>query len=146
MAQFEKLQAAKDSGDYRAIVDQIPYAVLLGIVMREDSSPETSLLFVLPFAEKNIGNVHLPALHGGVIGGFLETAAQLQLVWARESADVPRTVDFSVDYLRSAKSQTLFARCDITRQGKRVAHVRMSSWQDDSAKPVAVARAHFLLS
>ncbi|QNM98172.1 PaaI family thioesterase [Chitinimonas koreensis] len=143
MVELTYLHAAKESGDYAGIIDQIPYARLLGVVMKEvDGEP----LFELPFVDRNIGNTHLPALHGGVIGGFLENAALLHLVWARESAEVPRTIDFSLDFLRSGRAQTLFARCDITKQGKRVANVRMTAWQDDERKPIAVARAHFLLS
>ena len=143
MVQLERLHAAKESGNYDEVIEQIPYAKLLGVQMREEGGQP---LFILPFDQRNIGNVHLPALHGGAIGGFLENAALLHLVWARESADVPRTIDFSLDFLRSGKAQTLFARCDITKQGKRVANVRMTAWQDDESKPVAVARAHFLLS
>ncbi|GLR13814.1 PaaI family thioesterase [Chitinimonas viridis] len=143
MVQLEILHAAKESGNYDSIIDQIPYAKLLGVVMREENGQP---LFELPFSDHNIGNVHLPALHGGAIGGFMENAALLHLVWARESAEVPRTIDFSLDFLRSGKAQSLYARCDITKQGKRVANVRMTAWQEDESKPVAVARAHFLLS
>jgi len=143
MSLIESMQAAKESGDYTAIIEQIPYARLLGVEMRVDAD---GLLFVLPFAHKNIGNSNLPALHGGVIGGFLENAALLHLLWARESKEMPRTIDFALDFLRSGKPQTLFARCEITKQGKRVANVSMSAWQDDLAKPTATARAHFLLS
>ncbi|MBV8657874.1 MAG: PaaI family thioesterase [Burkholderiales bacterium] len=140
---LELVQTAKESGDYAVIIDQIPYAKLLGVQMREESGEP---LFELPFDDRNIGNVHLPALHGGVIGGFLENAALLHLVWARESSEVPRTIDFSLDFLRSGKAQATYARCEITKQGKRVANVRMVAWQEDEQKPIAVARAHFLLS
>lgn len=88
----------------------------------------------------------MPALHGGLIGGFLENAALLHLMWNRESLEAPKIVDFSLDYLRSGKAQTLYAQCEITKQGKRVAHVLIEAWQEDRKKPVAVARAHFLLS
>lgn len=143
MTHIETMLAAKESGDYAAVIDQIPYARLLGVEMRED---DAGLLFVLPFAHKNIGNSNLPALHGGVIGGFLENAALLHLLWARESKEMPRTIDFALDFLRSGKPQTLFARCEITKQGKRVANVSMAAWQEDASKPISVARAHFLLS
>ena len=144
MVHLGSLQAAKESGNYSDVIEQIPYAKLLGVVMREDA--EGQLIFELPFGDHNIGNVHLPALHGGAIGGFLENAALLHLVWARESNEVPRTIDFALDFLRSGKPQSLYARCDITKQGKRVANVRMTAWQEDERKPIAVARAHFLLS
>ncbi len=102
--------------------------------------------FFLPYAEHNIGNTLLPALHGGVIGGFLENAAVLHLMWAREAEGIPRVIDFSIDYLRSGKPQDLYCRCDIVRQGKRIANVLMTAWQEDAARPVAQARAHFLLA
>ncbi|WP_137938040.1 PaaI family thioesterase [Chitinivorax sp. B] len=139
---IDKLMAAKSSNDYSGIIELIPYAKLLGVKMDErDGNP----FFTLPFNQANIGNAMLPALHGGAIGGFLENAALLQLMWARESNEIPKTVDFSLDYLRPGKAQDLFAVCDITKQGKRVANVLMTAWQEDRDKPVAVARAHFLL-
>lgn len=134
---------AKSSGDFAAVIDEVPYAKLLGVEMREvDGQP----ICVLPFKPANIGNTELPALHGGVIGGFMETAALLHLIWARESTEMPRTVDFSLDYLRSGKAETLYAKCSITKQGRRVANVIMTAWQDKPEEPVAVARAHFLLT
>ncbi|WP_245575302.1 PaaI family thioesterase [Chitinibacter tainanensis] len=124
-------------------LEQIPYAKLLGVqVSLQAGQPQ----FYLPYAEHNIGNILLPALHGGVIGGFLENAAVLHLMWARESAGIPRIVDFSIDFLRSGKPLDLYGQCEIVRQGKRVANVLMTAWQDDRSKPVAMARAHFLLN
>lgn len=137
------IQSAKESGDYSQALEQMPYAQLLGVEITEDANGP---VFVLPFQPHNIGNPALPALHGGVIGGFLETSALLHLLWIRESSEIPRTVDFSLDYLRSGKAEPLYAQCSITKQGKRVANVFMTAWQEDKAKPVAVARAHFLLT
>ncbi|MEK9720706.1 MAG: hotdog domain-containing protein, partial [Quisquiliibacterium sp.] len=55
----------------------IPYAQYLGIrVVPSEDRP----LFRLPYQEKLIGNPRLPALHGGVIAGFSETAAILHLL------------------------------------------------------------------
>lgn len=133
---------ARETGRFEAVVNLIPYAKLLGVQMKQEDG---TLLFVLPFSEHNVGNPVLPALHGGVIGGFLENSAILHLMWANESSEVPKIVDFSLDYLRSGRSQTLYAHCEITKQGKRVANVLMTAWQDDQSKPIAVARAHFLL-
>lgn len=143
MQLIETLLASKANADYAAVIEQIPYAKLLGVEMREENG---ELLFVLPFNDANVGNTQLPALHGGVIGGFMENSALLHLMWARESLEVPKTVDFSLDYLRSGRAQTLYAQCEITKQGKRVANVMMTAWQDDKSKPIAVARAHFLLT
>ncbi|MGL4603912.1 MAG: PaaI family thioesterase [Iodobacter sp.] len=124
-------------------IDAVPYARLLGIQSREENGQP---LFYLPFQPHNIGNTLLPALHGGVIGGFLENAAILHVMWASEAQSVPKIVDFSIDFLRTGRPVELYGQCEIIRQGKRVANVLMTAWQDDRSKPVAVARAHFLLA
>ncbi|KAF0814260.1 hypothetical protein IGB42_01159 [Andreprevotia sp. IGB-42] len=129
--------------DLQAMLARIPYATLIGAEVREqDGEP----LFVLPYRASNIGNVLLPALHGGVIGGFLENAAICHLMWAHEASVLPKVVDFSIDYLRSGRPQDVYASCEIVRQGKRIANVLLNAWQDDRSKPIAAARAHFLLA
>ncbi|KMN81117.1 PaaI family thioesterase [Chromobacterium alkanivorans] len=145
MSQFmERFNALRDQKAYAQIVNELPYNKLMGMELAEDEAGE--LLFLLPFSERNVGNTALPALHGGLIGGFLESAAMLHLMWNRESLETPKIVDFSLDYLRPGRAQTLYAKCEITKQGKRVANVLIEAWQEDRRKPVAVARAHFLLS
>lgn len=141
---MQRFAALRDAGDCVGVIDAIPYARLMGVEFSE--SGEDGLLFSLPFYERNIGNTMLPALHGGLIGGFLENAALIHLMWNRDSLEAPKIVDFSLDYLRSGRAQTLYASCEITKQGKRVAHVLIEAWQEDRAQPVAVARAHFLLA
>ena len=141
---METFSRLRDEKRYDEIIAAVPYARLMGVEFGEDEQGE--LLFRLPFYERNVGNVTLPALHGGLIGGFLENAALLHLMCNRESLETPKIVDFSLDYLRSGRAQTLYAQCEITKQGKRVAHVLIEAWQEDRSKPVAVARAHFLLS
>ncbi|GGY22587.1 PaaI family thioesterase [Paludibacterium paludis] len=145
MSRFmERFFTLRDEKRYDEIINAIPYAKHMGMAFAE--TEEGDLLFSLPFHERNVGNTTLPALHGGLIGGYLEITAQIHLMWNRESLETPKIVDFSLDYLRSGKPQTLFARCEITKQGKRVAHVLIEAWQDDPSRPVAVARAHFLLT
>lgn len=141
---MQKFQALRAAEDCAGIIENIPYAHFLGIEFQPEK--DGKLLFSLPFKPENIGNPVLPALHGGVIGGFLENAAFVDLLWSRESLEPPKVVDFSLDYLRSAKAATLFAQCSMTRQGKRVAHALVEAWQDDRSQPIAVARVHFLLT
>ena len=133
---------ARRRGDTRAVVDLVPYAKLIGMEFTED---EEGLLFRLKYQDSNIGNRNLPALHGGVIGAFMEHWAILQLVWNQETALLPKIVDFSIDYLRPGRPQYTFARCTVWRQGQRVANVAMAAWQDDSSRTIATARAHLLL-
>ena len=91
---MQTFAALRETKDYTGIIEIIPYAKFLGVQFEETAEGE--LRFCLPYAERNIGNVLMPALHGGVIGGFLENAAVLHLMWARETCSIPKIVDFSI--------------------------------------------------
>jgi uncharacterized protein (TIGR00369 family) len=119
-----------------------PYARFLGF--RIELAGET-VTGVLPFAPRLIGNVVLPALHGGVVGAFLELTALAQLAELAPDGFAPRTVDVTVDYLRSSRAVDSFARAEVLRLGRRVANVRAVAWQGDETRPVATLRGHFLL-
>ncbi len=121
----------------------IPYIEFLGI--REVPGAEPPMLR-LPYQAKLIGNPHLPALHGGVVAGFAETAALLHLVRTLGGAKLPKGIDFSIDYLRAGRPVETFAACELVRVGARVALVQVRCWQSAPDKPIVVARGHFLLS
>ena len=121
----------------------IPYVEYMGIrVVPHRQSP----LFRMPFHPRLIGNPNLPALHGGVVAGFAETAALLQLMQSLQGTKQPKAIDFSVDYLRSGRPEECFAQCDVVRLGGRVALVTVRVWQRSPELPIAVARGHFLLA
>ena len=134
----ELIRNAKQAGDLSRFVDAIPYAKFLGISVAADGD---QLLATLAYNDRNIGNPMLPALHGGVVGAFLETTAILQLLWQQESILVPKTITITVDYLRSARAVDTRARATVTKLGSRVANVHAAAWQDDPDKPVAAINA-----
>ncbi|MBI5258100.1 MAG: hotdog fold thioesterase [Burkholderiales bacterium] len=123
---------------------EIPYVEYLGI--RATPEGEGAALFRLPFQDRLIGNPMLPALHGGVVAGFAETAATLHLIRSMRGAKFPKCIDFSIDYLRSGRPEDSFASCEVMRLGARVALVQVRCWQSDPAQPITVARGHFLLT
>jgi acyl-coenzyme A thioesterase PaaI-like protein len=139
----EQLQLAYAQGDYAALLHLIPYASLIGV---ECSRVGDELLFRLPANKDNIGNPLLPAIHGGVIAGFMELAAALHLLIFTGSPDVPKIIDFSLDYLRAGQFRDTWARCQVCRQGRRVANVAVTAWQTTEAEPIATARAHFKIN
>lgn len=121
----------------------IPYVDFLGIRVAPDARQP---LYRLPFHPKLVGNPFLPALHGGVVAGFAETAAILYLNQTLQGAKLPKGVDFSIDYLRAGRPEETFAACEVVRLGGRVALVLVRVWQRAPDYPIAVARAHFLLT
>ena len=120
----------------------IPYARFLGV--RLDDTAE-GIVCVLPFREDLVGNAALPALHGGVVGAFLELTALIQVVDLVDSERVPKPINFSVDYLRSAGPRETRGRAEIVKHGRRIANVRVLAWQDDPTRPVAAGIGNFLL-
>ncbi|WP_160106450.1 PaaI family thioesterase [Pseudomonas izuensis] len=138
----EQLRQAHEQGDYASLLQMIPYATLIGV---ECSRVGDELLFRLPANKDNIGNPLLPAIHGGVIAGFMELAAAMHLLIATGSPSVPKIIDFSLDYLRAGQFRDTWARCQVCRQGRRVANVAITAWQTTEGEPIATARAHFKL-
>ena len=142
----EKVRAAllkaRTTRDYEPLADLIPYARKIG--MRCQSVGDDAL-FVLPANMDNIGNPMLPAIHGGVTAGFMEMSAAMHLMLFMHEHKVPKIVDFTIDYLRSAKVQDTFAECRVVRQGSRIANVTINAWQTRRDNPIARARAHFRL-
>lgn len=126
----------------RSAHEIMPYAAAIGLRAGHCGK---ELMFLLPFREDLIGNTYLPALHGGLIGGFMESAAALHLKHSADLAALPKPVDFSLDYLRPGKTADTYAQCSLTRQGSRVAHLTIHAWQDDDAAAIAVGRIHFLM-
>jgi len=126
----------------KQVLAAIPYAAFLGV---EVDRATGKLECVLPFRQEIVGNVMLPAIHGGVIGAFLELTAILRLVDESGTDNVPKPINFAIDYLRSAGPTTTRARADIFKLGRRVAVVHVIAWQDDPTRPVAAGNGKFLL-
>lgn len=134
---------AKAADNFGLLAEAIPYMRSLGIQVR---AAQGALITTLKADRKLTGNPWLPAFHGGVIGGVLETAAILQLLYEQDCETLPKTINITVEYLRSARIEDLYAQAVVTKQGRRVANVQVKCWQDDPAKPVAHLHGHFLMS
>ncbi|MDE0851371.1 PaaI family thioesterase, partial [Yoonia sp.] len=89
---------------------------------------------------------------------FLEITAIIQLSWVSIWDDVedntaelpariqlPKTIDFTVDYLRSGLPRDAYARARVNRSGRRYASVHVEGWQDNRSKLFAQATGHFLM-
>lgn len=141
----QDLEAAATSTQPAMPLGRSPYVDYLGVLRH--SQAEADSIFRLPFRPDLIGNPSLPALHGGVLAGFGETAMILHLVATNpgQKNEIPKAVDFSMDYLRSARAVDTYAQGITIRQGNRVALIQALIWQEDPQRPVAVARGHCLM-
>ncbi len=133
------IRSARDTKEYGRLIEEIPYARLIGMQWHDG-------VFTLANKKSNIGNPLIPALHGGVIGAFMELSAALHLMLFLAEPRLPKIIDFSIDYLRSGQSRDTYAQCEVCRQGARVANVAVTTWQSKRELPIAIARGHFKLS
>ena len=124
------------------ILEAIPYARFLGVAVEP---VDGQLECVLPFRHEIVGNARLPAVHGGVLGAFLELTALLRLIDESGADRVPKPITFSVDYLRSAGPTATRARAELFKLGRRIANVHVVAWQDQPSRPVAAGNGKFLL-
>jgi len=142
------------------LVSGVPYIAWLGIEFERKGDELTA---TLPFADKLIGNPMLPAIHGGVTAAFLEATATMELAWQLlwdevegkrlDPEDItpetmprlPKTIDFTVDYLRPGLPRDAYARARVVRSGRRYASVQVETWQDNRDKLFAAATGHFLM-
>lgn len=131
------------AADLEAFLERTPFARTLGVICDIRGDEMTA---ILPFDEKLIGNTAIRALHGGAIGAFLELAAMAQVFLLTKLERPPKPIDLTVDYLRSAKAEDLFARTRVVKLGSRMTTVRAEAWQTEREKPVAMLRAQFLVA
>lgn len=133
----------KRAPDPAGLLAAIPFCRHMGISAEVSNG---DLTFLMPYAPILIGNPVLPALHGGAIGAFLETAAIAQVIWELGGAQLPKPIDITIDYLRSGRAVDSKARAKIAKRGRRVVNVHAELWQEDAGKPIASLRGHFLLA
>lgn len=157
----EPVQVIKQrrDGALRTLLSGVPYIQYLGIQFDRRGDELTA---ILPFDDKLIGNPSLPALHGGVTAAFLEVAAIIELSWsilweemeagkldpaaiAAGPLRLPKTIDFTVDYLRTGLPRDAYARARVNRSGRRYASVHVEAWQDNRARLFAQGTGHFLM-
>ena len=158
----EPVQVVKQRRDaaLQALVQGVPYVQFLGVTFDRRGDELTA---VLPFHERLIGNPMLPAIHGGVTAALLEVTAVIGLAWsvlwdeieaghvdaeqliAGRLPRLPKTIDFTVDYLRSGLPRDAYARAQVNRSGRRYASVHVEAWQDNRARAFAQATGHFLM-
>ena len=127
----------------QARLARIPYAQFLAVKLELAGDEMTA---ILPFGRHIIGNPVLPAIHGGVLGAFMEMTALAQLLLTEGQERQPRVIDVSIEYLRSGRPLTTFARAEIKKVGRRIANVHVEAWQDRRAAPIAALRGHFLVA
>lgn len=159
LPQTAQAQAERDAA-LSALAEAVPYNGFLGVRFERMGDELTARL---PYSDALVGNPLLPAIHGGVTGAFLEITGLMQLAWEGVLAEMeaggeaakaiaegrfppmPKTIDITVDYLRSGRPRDSFARASVQKAGRRVAHLHVRAWQAERDRPIAMLRGNFLM-
>jgi uncharacterized protein (TIGR00369 family) len=121
-----------------------PYAQTMGFVASRDG--EGRLILTMPYGEDKRGRPGF--VHGGALAGLLEAVAFATLSEALGESDRPqiKPVNVTVTFMRGAGEHPTNARATIERLGRRVANIEAVAWQEDPAKPVAMAQMNVMLA
>ncbi|GLQ35249.1 thioesterase [Amylibacter marinus] len=158
----EPVQQVKKRRDsvLNTFVQSVPFLKFMGISFERRGDELTA---VLEYDPKLIGNAVINRLHGGGTSGFLESTAVITLAWktiwdSMEAGELdlehlnhsslpplPKTINFTTDYLRPGLPRDAYARATIVRAGRRYASVHIEAWQDNRDILFAQASGHFLM-
>lgn len=119
-----------------------PYAQGIGCVI-ERMEGDVPLLGC-DYSDRTIGR---PGFwHGGALSGLLEMAA-VCAVQAATGIEMRRLkpVGVSVQFLRGGVEKRTFAIGRVVRAGRRLVNVTAEAWQDDRAKPLAMAQMQVMI-
>jgi uncharacterized protein (TIGR00369 family) len=139
------METAADAAAIARVAAQLPpYAISVGMSVAGFDAGVPVLK--LEFGDKVLGRPGY--LHGGAIGGLLEMAAFTALRAVLEDGGAPlrfKPVNVTVEFLRGGTEQPTYASARVTRAGRRIVNLTAEAWQDDRAKPIAVAWLNVLL-
>ena len=136
----ELLRQVRQSRDYARLTEVIPYTRLLGIGVEDlEGKPRCRMTYAPELEGRG-------SVHGGALSGLLESAGFFELLLQEETERVPRLLSFSAEFLRPGALQDTFAQAIVTRQGRRMANLRIEAWQQERSRLIATAHAAFQLA
>jgi len=136
-------QHDEEGDDLSRLIERLPYAQHLGLCVATVSGVR---YIKMPYRSGLIGNMTLPALHGGTLGALMEISALIACQRLDSLRRMPKLIDSTIDYLRSGKAKDTYALATIIRSGQRVITVHVECWQDDSVNVIAVMRMQLLVA
>ncbi len=134
----------KSRSEFDQALDISSYTRMMGFHL---SRKDEMLMTSMKYSEELIGSPFPKALHGGTVASLLEVSSLMEMIWSMNMPEggffIPKTIDITIDYLRSGKPEDTFAKASIYRQGRRFATVHAKAWQSERQKPIATAMVHF---
>jgi uncharacterized protein (TIGR00369 family) len=114
----------------RIFNEMIPFHQTLGLTLED--ADEGYAKVKIPFQTGLIGDPRIQAIHGGVIASAMDAAGGIAGSTTLTSMeDKISTIDFRVDFLRSARACDLWVEGKVTRSGNRIISTQMKAFKED---------------
>lgn len=120
----------------------LPYARALGMRIEAISPGEARMS--MPYDSRLVGDPATGVLHGGVVSALMDTCAGTAVLSHPKGPRGTATLSLRIDYMRPATpEQRLVAVAVCHHLTRSVAFVRVTTFDEDENRPVAMASGSF---
>lgn len=120
----------------------LPYARTLGMKIEDVLSGEARMS--MPYDARLVGDPATGVIHGGVVSALMDTCAGTAVLSHPKGARSTATLSLRIDYMRPATpGQRLVAHAVCHHMTRSVAFVRVTTFDGDENRPVAMASGSF---
>lgn len=126
----------------RRFIEALPWVKALGLHLDAIGAGRAEIS--MPWDKKLIGDPATGVIHGGAVSALLDTASGAAVMCHPAGPRSTATLDLRIDYMRPATSgQTIVAKAHCYHITRSVAFVRVTAYDDDTARPVATGTGAF---
>ena len=128
----------------RRFIEAIPHSRALGMVLQ--TLGDGRAVISMPYDLRFVGDPATGVLHGGAVSALMDTASGAAVMCHPAAPASTATLDLRIDYMRPATpGQSIVARAECHHVTRSVAFVRVTAYDDDQSRPVAMGTGAFTL-